>query len=181
MTNVSAFRLLLMPGLHNSCERHWQSRWQQRYRAMERVEQDDWDDPQLPAWSARLDAALAADPRPTLVLAHSFGCLATVHRLAQGASTIAGALLVAPADPEKFGVSALLPRHAVGCTTVLIASSDDPWMKLSQAVEWAKRWDSRFVNVGRGGHINADSGLGDWRFGQAQLRRLARTAAARAA
>jgi hypothetical protein len=38
---------------------------------------------------------------------------------------------------------------------------------------WAGRWGSEFVNVGALGHINADSGLGDWRLGLSLLRRLA--------
>jgi predicted alpha/beta hydrolase family esterase len=172
----SGLRMVLMPGLHNSGERHWQSLWQRRYDDMERVEQEDWDHPQLETWSRRLDQVLAADPRPTLVLAHSFGCLATVYSLARDTGHIAGALLVAPADPDRFGVGHLLPQHALNCTTVLIASANDPWMSLSRAAAWARHWDSQFINIGDAGHINADSGLGDWRYGQAQMRRLARAA-----
>jgi NitT/TauT family transport system substrate-binding protein len=55
------------------------------YAGFERVEQDNWDDPQLPLWSARLDQLRAADARPTLVVAHSFGSLTAVHSIARDA------------------------------------------------------------------------------------------------
>src|SRR3546814_17736461 len=35
-----------------------------------------------------------------------------------------------------------------------------------------KNWGSSFVDAGYCGHINAESGLGEWRFGQALLEKL---------
>ena len=37
----------------------------------------------------------------------------------------------------------------------------------SHAQRCATAWGSRFVDVGAGGHINADSGIGDWPSGYA--------------
>ena len=173
MTPLSRFRVLLVPGLHDSPAQHWQSRWQRLYPAFERVEQDDWDDPRLPAWSERVDQARACAQRPMLIVAHSFGCLATLHSVARDAGNVAGLLLVAPADPEKFGVAPLLPQRKLDCPSIVVASSDDPWMSASRAALWATLWDSQFVDAGAVGHINAASGLGDWLFGQACLRALA--------
>jgi hypothetical protein len=34
----------------------------------------------------------------------------------------------------------------------------------------AGHWGSRFVDLGERGHINAESGLGDWPEGHAMLR-----------
>ena len=53
LRSFSDYRVLIVPGLHNSGPEHWQSRWQRLYPQFERVEQDDWNLPDLAAWSAR--------------------------------------------------------------------------------------------------------------------------------
>jgi uncharacterized protein len=58
----------------------------------------------------------------------------------------------------------------------MICSSNDPWMSASRAALWARRWGSRLIDGGALGHINAESRLGDWPFGQGQLRALAKLA-----
>ena len=176
MTTLSHFRVLLVPGLHDSPPQHWQSRWQRLYPGFERVVQDGWDDPRLEVWSVRIDQVRARTALPTLFVAHSFGCLATVHSIARDPANVAGLLLVAPADPEKFGVAELLPQGPLPCPSILIGSSSDPWMSAPRAALWAGRWGSRFVDAGALGHINAESGLGDWQFGQAHLLALAELA-----
>jgi predicted alpha/beta hydrolase family esterase len=173
---LSQFRVLVAPGLHNSGKEHWQSRWQRLYSSFERVEQDDWEQPDLLRWSARLDQVRRADRRPTLIVAHSFGSLATAHSVAADPSAVAGVLLVAPADPDKFGVAALLPQGPLPCPSIMIGSRDDPWMTAERAALWAARWGSDFVDGGALGHINAESGLGDWLDGQRQLQLLAQRA-----
>lgn len=170
--SFSRFRVLVAPGLHDSGPEHWQSRWQRLYPAFERVEQADWSDPILPIWSARVDEVRQRDARPTLIVAHSFGCLASVSSVAADPANIAGLLLVAPADPDKFGVAALLPHEALPIPTIMIASTNDPWMPLERARQWAQRWGSTFIDAGALGHINAESGLRDWLFGQQQLQLL---------
>ncbi|MFL6673404.1 MAG: RBBP9/YdeN family alpha/beta hydrolase [Massilia sp.] len=169
---LSDFRILVAPGLHNSGASHWQTRWEGLYPAFERVEQWHWDRPELPAWSAQLGHMLRRSARPALVVAHSFGCLATVHRIAAGAPNLAGALLVAPADPHKFGVERELAGIRLPIPAILVGSEDDPWMSAARAARWAGEWGCEFVNAGALGHINAESGLGDWEFGLAQLARL---------
>lgn len=166
-------QVIIVPGLHDSGPGHWQSRWQRAHPEFYRVRQDDWSDPALPAWSARLDEVRRRDPRPALFVAHSFGCLAAVHSIARDAGKVAGALLVAPADPDKFGVARLLPALPLACPSLMISSSNDPWMPAGQAALWAARWRSVLVEAGPLGHINAESGLGDWAFGIQQLQSLA--------
>ncbi|MGZ3158842.1 MAG: RBBP9/YdeN family alpha/beta hydrolase [Burkholderiaceae bacterium] len=173
---ISDFRVLIVPGLHNSGARHWQTRWQALHPAFERVEQTDWNQPQLAAWSERLGQSMRRSTQPTLIVAHSFGCLATVRCAGLGAGNVMGALLVAPADPEKFHVSKQLRDAVVPYPSIVIGSTNDPWMDAAGAREWAAEWGSDFVNAGPLGHINAESGLGDWLFGLAQLQRLVETA-----
>lgn len=173
MSDLSDFRILLVPGLNNSGPGHWQTRWEERFPAFERVEQWHWDRPRLDAWSDQVGHMLRRSKRPTLLVAHSFGCLASVHRAALGAPQLAGALLVAPADPRKFGVDGELPTVPLPIPSIVIGSEDDPWMPAARARRWANRWGSQFVNAGALGHINADSGLEDWPFGLLQLAQLA--------
>ena len=170
------YRVLIVPGLHNSEPQHWQSHWQRLYPGFERVEQDDWEHPRLETWSARLDQARARDSRPTLIVAHSFGCLTAAHSVGRDPGVVAGMLLVAPADPDKFGVAQVLPRAALACPSILIGSTNDPWMRAGNAALWAARWGSRFIDAGALGHINAESQLGDWPFGLRQLQALAELA-----
>ncbi len=167
------FHVIIVPGLHDSSPAHWQSRWHRRHPEFSRLRQDDWEHPALPAWAARLDQLRASDPRPALLVAHSFGCLTAVHSIARDGRKLAGALLVAPADPDKFGVAALLPALPLACPSILVASANDPWMRAEHAAAWAGRWDSELVEAGRVGHINADSGLGAWPAGTTLLHRLA--------
>jgi predicted alpha/beta hydrolase family esterase len=170
------FHVIIVPGLHDSSPAHWQSRWQRRHAEFSRVRQDDWDHPQLSAWAARLDQVRRRDPRPALLVAHSYGCLTAVHSIARDGANVAGALLVAPADPVKFGVAEHLPALALPCPTIVVASTNDPWMQFERAAQWARRWGSELIEGGQLGHINADSGLGDWPGGAALLRRLANVA-----
>lgn len=174
---LNHFRVLVAPGLHNSGPEHWQSRWQRLYPRFERVAQEHWSDPVLLRWADRLDEVLDQERRPTLIVAHSFGCLTTALSLSRSSSPhVAGVLLVGPADPDKFQVSALLPQGALPCPSIMVASTNDPWMTAEKAESWARRWGSDFVNAGALGHINAESGLGDWRFGQRLLHVLAQRA-----
>jgi predicted alpha/beta hydrolase family esterase len=179
---LSQFRVLIAPGLQSSGPEHWQSRWQRLFPAFERVEQDDWEVPDLPRWSARVDRQRHAvgntgdAPRPLLIVAHSFGSLAAVHSVARDPAGVAGLLLVAPADPDKFNLAALLPKQALPMPSVMVGSSNDPWMAAPRAELWARRWHSRFINGGPLGHINAESGLGDWPEGLETLYFLAEKA-----
>jgi predicted alpha/beta hydrolase family esterase len=182
LPDFSRYRVLIVPGLHGSGPEHWQTRWQQLYPAFERVEQDDWTNPDLPTWSRRLCASLLHSQRPTLIVAHSFGCLTALHTLhtfpslSVGRHSVAAALLVAPADPKKFGVTSLVNDVCLSCPSMVIGSENDPWMGAARAVHWAKRWGSDFVNVGSRGHINGESGLGDWADGLHYLASMADTA-----
>ncbi|HWJ94432.1 MAG TPA: alpha/beta hydrolase, partial [Telluria sp.] len=129
MTNsFSDFRILVAPGLHGSGPGHWQTRWERLYPQFERIEQQHWDQPDLKAWSERVGQALRSSARPALVVAHSFGCLATIRAAAAGAPALFGALLVAPASPDKFGLARELAPLALAVPTILVGSRNDPWL-----------------------------------------------------
>ncbi len=160
-------RLLIVPGLHDSGEAHWQTWLEEQAPDAERVVQDDWSDPDLPRWSNRLSLYLEREAarRPTesvIVVAHSFGCLAAVQASADHAARIAGLLLVAPADPQRFASCEGALEHSLPVPSLLVASANDAWMSLERAHSLGRRWGSRVINLGLAGHINVQSGFGPW-------------------
>lgn len=166
--------VLVVPGLYGSESLHWQTRWERRFPHFERVEQDDWSLPDVDRWAQRIvEAALHLDA-PALIVAHSFGCLAAVRAEKLQSNLIAGALLVAPADPARFGLEKKLPQVPLLFPSTLVASTNDALLPVSRAQQLAERWGSQFVCVGAKGHINVQSGLGDWNQGLEQLEMLCR-------
>ena len=154
-------RVLVIPGLHGSGPGHWQHWLQDQYAGARRVEQDDWHVADLDRWSANIERTVrSADEVGWIAVAHSFGCLALAHYLQGSGRGIAGLLMVAPADPRKFGVAHRLPLHPLGVHGYLVASESDPWMRIESASAWALLWAVRFMNIGRAGHVNAEAGFG---------------------
>ncbi|MBV8635017.1 MAG: alpha/beta hydrolase [Burkholderiaceae bacterium] len=172
MIDLQQYRVLTLPGLYGSGPDHWQSRWEARHPWFERVVQDDWDTPDLPRWAGKLEQALRASDKPVLIAAHSFGCLTTVHAAARGANNIAAALMVAPADPDKFGLSEILSGRKLGFPALVLGSTTDPWMSEERASYWAGQWGAQYRCLGAVGHINAETGLGDWPEGLVMLQAL---------
>jgi len=167
-------KTLIVPGLGDSGPEHWQTWIEGRLPASERVTQPDWGLPDLDAWAKRVAVAVDEARHPPIVVAHSFGCLATVRSAAFSKQRIGGALLVAPADPEVFGYADLLPQHPLPYPVTLVASRTDPWMRFERAAEWAARWNATLVDLGNAGHINVESGHGVWPEGLGLLRALER-------
>ncbi|MBK1615793.1 alpha/beta hydrolase [Rubrivivax gelatinosus] len=161
-SNNERLRLLVVPGLHDSGPAHWQTWLESLHRGALRVRQDDWARGDVERWARRVAATIESQHGARwVVAAHSFGCLA-IARLAQlhPELPIEAALLVAPAAPERFGIAGLLPQAPLPFQTTLVASQNDPWLSAPEAARWAGLWHSRFVDLGRAGHINADSGFG---------------------
>lgn len=154
--------ILVVPGRGGSCERHWQTHFERRHANARRVEQSDWDTPDLDAWARRIAAAALETGRRALVVAHSFGCLALARAVQVYEADIDGALLVAPAEPERFGIATATLARKLHVPSLLIASSNDPWLRTWQAMDLANHWGSRYLNLGLVGHINVASGFGPW-------------------
>jgi predicted alpha/beta hydrolase family esterase len=167
-------RVLILPGIGNSGPEHWQSRWEAREPALRRIEMPNWDEPELEGWVAALDAAVKAEPALPVVAAHSLGCLALAHWASRG-GRLHAALLVAVPDPDGPEFPAVaksfgpVPGQPLPFRSRVVASHDDPYGSFSFAQGCARAWGSELTDVGRAGHINAASGLGDWAAGRALL------------
>ncbi|MFA9441726.1 RBBP9/YdeN family alpha/beta hydrolase [Uliginosibacterium sp. sgz301328] len=167
--------VLIVPGLHGSGPQHWQSWFESQLPGAVRVEQSDWETPYLPRWAGAVRRELDRANGHVWIVAHSFGCLASAHAAWDFRDRIAGVMFVAPADPDKFGVREMLPDQHLGFPSVVVASTNDPWVRLMKAAYLAERWGSHFINVGAAGHINIDSGFGPWPEGLRIFEQLRQT------
>lgn len=177
---VPARRVLVLPGWQGSDPGHWQSRWECLH-GYQRVEQHDWLHPLRGDWTARLEDAVLDAGGPVVLVAHSLGCILVAWWAAHSvhAHRVHGALLVAPGDVDRADVRAQLPGWApiaaqrpLPFPTLLVASDNDPWCSLERARTLAAAWGARAVSAGARGHLNAESGLGDWPQGHALLASL---------
>jgi predicted alpha/beta hydrolase family esterase len=176
---ITPIRILIQPGLNNSGPGHWQSLWQQLHQEFERVQQTNWDQPRLADWLATLRQTLAKDPTPTLIVAHSLGSIASAHLAASDCpANLAGILLVAPADVERTDAPAEvrnfapLPLAPLPVPSIVVASDNDPYCQWARSEQLAQAWGSELVRLNAAGHINADSGFGEWKVGLTLLQRL---------
>ena len=173
----SAPTLVIVPGWRNSGPGHWQSLWAQRVPGAVRVEmhEDDWQRPKRSVWVQAIARTILAQPGPVVVAAHSLGCIATTHLPSDVARRIQGALLVAPADPERRGVLAdfaPVPYQPLPYRSVVVASTTDPFCPVRTAGAYARSWGSEVVRLQNAGHINFESGHGEWPLGLALLQSL---------
>jgi len=166
---MGSYAVYTVPGLGGSGDAHWQTLWERAHPGWRRVTQKDWDTPDLEGWAQKVVQAVAtAAPRRVVLVAHSFGCLAVARAAAALRNRVAGALLVAPADPRRFGAQSAVARK-LGFPAVVAASRNDPWLDWARAAPLAGQWQAEFVDLGACGHVNAEAGFGPWPTGEALL------------
>lgn len=173
---MPSMRFIIVPGWRDSGPGHWQSLWAGRLKNAVRVQQDDWITPTREGWVASIANTILQQNERVLVVAHSLGCIATAHLPLEAAERIDGALLVAPADPERRAVLSdfsPVPCQKLPYRSVLVASSNDPYCPVRLAGAYARAWGSEFVRMQNAGHINIESGHGEWPLGVALLQSLA--------
>lgn len=172
---------LIIPGLRSSGPTHWQTWLEQRVAGAKRVAQADWNDPHLPGWTRGIRREINNAPGRVIIVAHSFGALAAAQAASDYANRVSGALLVAPADPDYFGIADYLPRHGLGFPTIVVTSSNDPWISLGRATELSSVWGAELISLGDAGHINTESGFGPWPDALALIERIKRASELKAA
>lgn len=180
---------LIVPGFHGSGAAHWQSWLARQHPNTIRLTNVDWESPKIEIWAQEIIRLLKKAKHPVWIVAHSFGCLASVFAGALYPEKIAGALLVAPADPKRFCKQGLIETNALlhnqqtnlaaeivtiqnQFPSLVVGSMNDPWLKFSDAIDLANDWGSKFINLGNAGHINVESGYGAWPEGLNLLKTL---------
>lgn len=176
---------MIVPGIWNSDAEHWQSAWQrERGDDAVRIAPASWGEPEPGDWRDAISRAVASCAEPPVLVAHSLGVLAAADWLAAnaaGPTTVAGAFLVAPPDPDAPGFPAAAagfsaPRRARTAdgaprTPVrMVVSDDDPYCTVDRALVFADAMDATVLRIGALGHVNVASGVGDWPAGRELLR-----------
>ena len=176
--------VLLLPGWQNSGPDHWQSRWEALY-GYRRVDQHDWMTPRRGDWMARLEETILAADEAVVLVAHSLGCILTAAWASHSRHTarVRAAFLVAPGDAEQDSLRAVLPSWSpvsmqrLPFPSQLVGSRDDPYCSFERVLAMGQAWGSTFTDLGNAGHINAETGLGDWPEGHDWLQHLIETKA----
>lgn len=170
---------LILPGWQGSGPEHWQAHWLNLMDKTMLVRQRDWQHPDLDDWLAAAIEAIKRYPNSILV-GHGLGAILITHLASRRADlSIAGALLVAPADVDnrteqvpEVASFAPIPTGPLGFPAIVVGSRNDPWMPPARARIIARMWEAEYVDAGRAGHINAAADLGAWPEGQRLLARL---------
>ncbi|MBT1702521.1 RBBP9/YdeN family alpha/beta hydrolase [Chryseosolibacter indicus] len=172
-------KVLIHPGLNNSGEKHWQSQWEKRFPQFTRIEQIEWDNPVKNEWIATIDSyVLKYQPEEIILVGHSLACCAIAYWSCEYKRKIKGALLVAPSDTEADsyppGTTGFtpMPLEKLHFPSITVTSTDDRYVTVKRAKQFADAWGSKLVDIGPAGHINSDSNLGSWEYGLQLLKQL---------
>jgi predicted alpha/beta hydrolase family esterase len=175
--------VLIIPGLFNSGPEHWQTLWGARHPDYHRVGQADWETPRCADWVRTLDAFIRQVDGPVVLAGHSSACALVGHYVAMhgdGGGRVAAAFLVGPSDTEAASYPAgptgfnPMPLHKLPFRSLVVASTEDPYVTSDRARLFAASWGSRLILLENAGHINAASGYGPWPEGEKWLEELRR-------
>ncbi|CCE21950.1 RBBP9/YdeN family alpha/beta hydrolase [Methylotuvimicrobium alcaliphilum] len=169
-------KIITVPGFHGSDVKHWQTWLERQLPGSERVTGIDWESPQIFSWANAIEKHIDATPNRVILVAHSFGCLASALVASRLPEKVAGLILVAPASPQRFSmtgpiavdsrpqndISGFLPNRRLDTLGLLVASQNDPWMQFSQAEQFSRQWGLTLYDAGNAGHINSEAGYGEW-------------------
>lgn len=163
---------LIVPGLGNSGPEHWQTYFEQAGENFIRINQQEWNAPLCRDWVTTIDRVISSyESSSVILIGHSLGCSTIAHWAKESGKVIKGAMLVAPSDIENpvytfpaVGFSPI-PTDIINFPTIVVASTNDPWVSLERAAFFANQWGSKLISIGNAGHINTDSGFGKWKQG----------------
>jgi predicted alpha/beta hydrolase family esterase len=176
---VNRTPILILPGYADSEPDHWQSHWERADPACRRVVQDDWLEPRLDDWLATLERYVRGCASPPVLVAHSLACALVAHWAARPSAQAKAALLVAPADvdssvhtPDEVRGFSPIPLTPLPFPSIVVASTDDPFVSLERAEMFARAWGSRLITLTHAAHVNAAAGYGPWPEGRKLLQDL---------
>ena len=169
---------VLVPGWNGSGPGHWQvwlgDQLTEAGREVRWPAFADVDHPELPDWLDALRASLAGlDDDGFDVVAHSLGAVLWLHHVTDpgDAPRPARVALVAPPSPslQAAEIAAFLPppfdidtvrRGADG--TVLVGGDNDPHLPEGITAAYGVPLKMATTVVEGGGHLNTESGYGEW-------------------
>ncbi|WP_369251877.1 RBBP9/YdeN family alpha/beta hydrolase [Streptomyces sp. R41] len=181
--------VVIVPGLRDHVEEHWQTllanRLTEAGRTVCTVPPLTQDQLSREARVAALAKVISEVDGPVVLVAHSAGVITTVHWSQWHEADVRGALLVTPPDfetplPEGYPAREVLdangwlpvPRSPLPFPSIVAASSNDPLGTVERVAHLARAWCGRLVELGAVGHLNPASGHGPWPRAEELLREL---------
>lgn len=167
--------VLIVPGLRDHVETHWQTRLAARLDRVCTVAPMGRGDIACAPRIAAVEQAATAIDGPVIVVAHSGGVITLVRWAQTTRRAVQGALLATPPDFEtampagyptiddlRRGGWLPVPRRPLPFPSIVAASRNDPLGRFDRVAELAQGWGSRLADLGTVGHLNPASGFGDW-------------------
>jgi predicted alpha/beta hydrolase family esterase len=171
--------ILFIPSEGGAEPPYWQSRWEAELDDAETAGQADRNRLDLEQQLAALVGRLRRAPGSILV-GHALGAALIAHLAARHPElNVGGALLVAPADPERgwshvpgAGTFAPLPLEPFSFPAMLVASRSDCHMPPKRAQIFANIWEASFIDAADVGYDGVDSDRRSWPEGLRLLDQL---------
>ena len=167
--------VLIVPGLRDHVPEHWQTLLASRLPRVRMVEPMGRKDLDCARKVAAIEREANAIKGPLLLVAHSGGVIMVAHWAKQTQRAVHGALLATPPDferPMPAGYPTIdelqaggwlpVPRIRLPFRSIVAASRNDPLGQFDRVGELARDWGSKFVDLGKVGHLNPASGYGYW-------------------
>lgn len=173
-------KILIIPGYKGSDENHWQSRWENKYALnTDRLTLSDFTMTDKKYWTKSIYEKIKDSKNQYIIVAHSLGALSFAHTYSKYIlKNVKAVFLVALPDVEENENARFLqeftpiPVFRFDIPTYLVASTDDHYCTIERAEVIAQKWGAELINIGAKGHINSESGLGEWKEGQDLLQKL---------
>ncbi len=184
------FTVLVVPGLRDEVDDHWQTLLQRNLRKAARpvasVLPMGRENLSCSARVAEIERTAQSIEGPIVAVAHSGGCIMLAHWARRTQRAVRGALLATPPDFEKpmpagyptmealrAGGWLPVPRKPLPFPSIVAASRNDPLGRFSRVTALASDWGSEVVDLGHVGHLNPASGYGPWTKADSLIARLA--------
>jgi len=181
--------VVIVPGLRGHVEEHWQTLLAARLPRVRTVTSYGRDKRDLAGRVSDLQRTVEESVQesggPVTLVAHSAGCLTTVHWAQQTSTPIRAALLATPPDlgrplPAEYpSLDELresgwlpIPVAPLPFPSIVAGSSNDPLGDEVRVAALAEAWGSHFIDVGPVGHLNPAAGYGEWPLAEALLEAL---------
>lgn len=165
-------KVLLLHGWGGSDSPHWQS-WlageiAKEYGTVSFLKFTNFDFPDLELWKEELKQRVD-DFKPDIVLCHSLANTLWFHCIEEfSIPKVSKLYLIAPPSflckvPEiKSFFTLKVPTQAHAHKTILVGSTNDMYMGLAGLHELANSLNVELKIIEDAGHLNADSGYGQW-------------------
>lgn len=184
--NTPAPTVLIVPGLRDHVEQHWQTLLEKELPRVRSVPPMGRADLDCATRVAAIEREARAIDGPIVIVAHSGGVIMLAHWARQTQVKVQGALLAAPPDfeePMPAGYPTVdelriagwlpVPRERLPFASIVAASRNDPLARFERVQNLAKGWGSKLADLGEVGHLNPASGFGPWPRAHGFISRLA--------